>query len=264
MPGDSSSAVDIGDLRVSLGGVEVIKGVSLVVDPGEVVVVAGPSGSGKSTLLRCINGLVQPDSGVIAVNGVAIPREGRELARYRSGIGMVFQSFNLFAHKSLLDNVTAGPVIVGRVSKREARAAAFVLLERVGLTDHAHKYPAQLSGGQCQRGAIARALAMKPQVMLFDEPTSALDPELVGEVLLVMAELAGEGTTMVVVTHEMGFARRAADRVVFLDEGVIAEEAKPDTFFTDPKTERSRTFLSSVSTTDVPADEGSSTNTKEQ
>ena len=262
MPEAVSGSVAIEGLEVALGGVRVIRGVSLFVAPGEVLVIAGSSGSGKSTLLRCINGLVQPDVGRVLVSGVALPREGRELASYRSGIGMVFQSFNLFSHKTLVDNVAAGPVVVRKTPKRRALPAAMELLERVGLTDHAQKYPAQLSGGQQQRGAIARALAMKPEVLLFDEPTSALDPELVGEVLVVMAELAAEGTTMLVVTHEMEFARRAADRVVFLDGGVIVEEADPESFFNCPKTERARAFLSSVSATDVPTDEGNTTQGK--
>ena len=230
------------------GPLHVLKDVSLSINAGEVVVVIGPSGSGKSTLCRTINRLEPIDSGSIIFNGKPLPAEGRALARLRSEIGMVFQSFNLFAHKTILDNVTLGPIKVLRQPRDAARQEAMALLERVGIADQAHKYPAQLSGGQQQRAAIARALAMRPRAMLFDEPTSALDPEMVGEVLDVMTSLAREGMTMVVVTHEMGFARHAADRVVFMADGQIVEEAPPAEFFTNPATERARDFLSKILT----------------
>jgi glutamate transport system ATP-binding protein len=209
-------------------------------------VVVGPSGSGKSTLCRTINRLETIDSGRILVDGRPLPEEGRELARARADIGMVFQSFDLFAHKTVLDNVTLGPVKVRKLAKDQARQQALALLERVGIADKAHQYPAQLSGGQQQRAAIARALAMGPKIMLFDEPTSALDPEMIREVLDVMRELATEGTTMLVVSHEMGFARSAAHRVVFMDQGQIVESAPPEQFFDAPGTERARVFLSKI------------------
>ncbi|MGI9120853.1 MAG: amino acid ABC transporter ATP-binding protein [Acidimicrobiales bacterium] len=224
----------------------VLRDIDLSVDPGEVVVVIGPSGSGKSTLCRCINRLEAVDSGTIRIDGVPLPDEGKELARLRSQVGMVFQSFNLFAHKSVLDNVTLGPVKARRQPKAAARETAMALLERVGIADKASSYPAELSGGQQQRAAIARALAMEPKLMLFDEPTSALDPEMISEVLDVMVELASEGTTMIVVTHEMGFARSAARRVVFMDDGQILEVASPDRFFTSPESDRARDFLSNI------------------
>jgi glutamate transport system ATP-binding protein len=208
--------------------------------------VIGPSGSGKSTLCRTINRLEPIDSGRILIDGEPLPAEGKALARLRADVGMVFQSFNLFAHKSILQNVTLGPTKVRGKKKQEAEARAMELLERVGIANQASKMPAQLSGGQQQRAAIARALAMEPKVMLFDEPTSALDPEMISEVLDVMLELAEEGTTMVVVTHEMGFARRAAQRVVFMDGGRVVEVADPDTFFTDPQTDRAQDFLSKI------------------
>jgi len=210
------------------------------------VVVLGPSGSGKSTLCRTINRLEPIDSGRILFEGKPIPEEGRELARLRTDIGMVFQSFNLFAHKSILDNVTLGPIKARKLPKARAREEALALLERVGIAEKADRYPAELSGGQQQRAAIARALAMEPKLMLFDEPTSALDPEMIKEVLDVMRELAAEGTTMLVVSHEMGFARSAANRVVFMDEGQILESADPETFFSQPATERARDFLSKI------------------
>ncbi len=224
----------------------VLRDVDLVVGSAEVVVVIGPSGSGKSTLCRCINRLETIDSGRICIDGVPLPEEGRELARLRAQVGMVFQSFNLFAHKTVLQNVTLGPVKVLHRPKSVARERAMELLERVGIADKADRYPAELSGGQQQRAAIARALAMEPKLMLFDEPTSALDPEMIAEVLDVMIALAREGTTMIVVTHEMGFARSAAQRVAFMDQGRIVEVAAPERFFSDPQTERARDFLSKI------------------
>jgi glutamate transport system ATP-binding protein len=213
---------------------------------GEYVAVVGPSGSGKSTLCRCINRLEAIDSGRITVDGRPLPEEGRALARLRADVGMVFQSFNLFAHRTVLDNVTLGPIKARGLPKAQAREEAMELLTRVGIADKARGYPAELSGGQQQRAAIARALAMRPKLMLFDEPTSALDPEMIKEVLDVMLALAAEGTTMVVVSHEMGFARSAAQRVVFMDEGRIVEMAPPERFFAAPATERARDFLSKV------------------
>jgi glutamate transport system ATP-binding protein len=230
----------------SFGEVHALRDVDLTVDRGEVLVVLGPSGSGKSTLIRTINRLEPIDSGRIAIDGQPLPEEGKALARMRADIGMVFQSFNLFAHKTVRDNVTLGPIKARGVSKAEARARADALLERVGIADKASRYPAELSGGQQQRAAIARALAMEPKLMLFDEPTSALDPEMIQEVLEVMLELAAEGTTMVVVTHEMGFARSAARRVVFMDEGRVVEAAPPAEFFSAPRTDRARDFLSKI------------------
>ena len=230
------------------GDLHVLKDIDLTVGTGEVVVVIGPSGSGKSTLCRAINRLETIESGTISLDGVALPEEGKALARLRADVGMVFQSFNLFSHKTILDNVTLGPIKVRGVPKAEANARAGELLERVGIKEQAAKYPAQLSGGQQQRVAIARALAMEPKVMLFDEPTSALDPEMINEVLEVMTSLARSGMTMVVVTHEMGFARRAADRVVFMADGEIVEQATPDQFFTAPRSERAKDFLSKILT----------------
>ena len=230
------------------GELHVLRDVNLTVHRGEVVVVIGPSGSGKSTLCRTINRLETIDSGTITVDGRPLPDEGRELARLRADVGMVFQSFNLFAHKTVLENVTLGQVKAKKVRPAQARATAMELLERVGVADQAQKRPAQLSGGQQQRVAIARALAMKPQAMLFDEPTSALDPEMINEVLDVMVSLARDGMTMVVVTHEMGFARRAAHRVVFMDAGQVVEQAEPEAFFTAPRSERARDFLSKILT----------------
>ncbi len=228
------------------GDVHALKDVDLTVERGEVLVIVGPSGSGKSTLCRTINRLEPIDSGTITVDGNPLPDEGRALARLRADVGMVFQSFNLFAHKTVLQNVMLGPVKVRRISKDEARERATQLLERVGIAEKADRYPAELSGGQQQRAAIARALAMGPKLMLFDEPTSALDPEMIKEVLDVMVELAQEGTTMVVVSHEMGFARQAARRVVFMDEGRVVEVAPPERFFREPETERARSFLSKI------------------
>ena len=230
------------------GRVHVLRDVETTVGRGEVVVVIGPSGSGKSTLCRAINRLEPIDSGEIVFDGRPLPAEGRELARLRADVGMVFQSFNLFSHKSILQNVTLGPVKVRRRPKEEAEKRAMQLLERVGIADQADKLPGQLSGGQQQRAAIARALAMEPKLMLFDEPTSALDPEMINEVLDVMTALARDGMTMVVVTHEMGFARRAADRVVFMADGTLVEQAPPDEFFSAPKSERAKDFLSKILT----------------
>jgi glutamate transport system ATP-binding protein len=230
------------------GDLHVLRDVWLTVGAGEVLVLIGPSGSGKSTLCRTINRLETIDSGTITLDGVPLPAEGRDLARLRADVGMVFQSFNLFAHKSVLDNVTLGPVKVRGTDAATARSRALELLERVGVREQADKYPAQLSGGQQQRVAIARALAMDPKVMLFDEPTSALDPEMINEVLEVMTALATSGMTMVVVTHEMGFARRAADRVVFMADGELVEQAEPEQFFTAPTSTRARDFLASILT----------------
>lgn len=228
------------------GGLHVLKDIDLDVARGQVVAVLGPSGSGKSTLCRTINRLETVDSGVIAIDGEPLPAEGRQLARLRAQVGMVFQSFNLFPHKTILENVTLAPMKVHKMSRQAAEQQAMALLERVGVADQAHKHPAQLSGGQQQRVAIARALAMRPKVMLFDEPTSALDPEMITEVLAVMTDLAGDGMTMLVVTHEMGFARRAADRVVFMADGTIVEDAAPAAFFGEPQTDRAKDFLGKI------------------
>ena len=228
------------------GDLHVLRDVSLTVGRGEVLVVIGPSGSGKSTLCRTINRLETIDSGEILIEGEPLPQEGRDLARMRVELGMVFQQFNLFAHMTILDNVTLGPREVLGQGREEAERYAMELLERVGVGEQAHKVPAQLSGGQQQRAAIARSLAMRPKAMMFDEPTSALDPEMINEVLDVMVELARGGMTMVVVTHEMGFARRVADRVVFMADGQIVEEGSPDEFFDHPKTQRARDFLDSI------------------
>ncbi|WP_166756312.1 amino acid ABC transporter ATP-binding protein [Modestobacter marinus] len=228
------------------GDLRVLRSIDLEVAPREVVVVIGPSGSGKSTLCRTINRLEPIDAGEIRVDGRPLPAEGAELAQLRADVGMVFQSFNLFGHLSVLDNVMLAPLRVRKVAKATARTEAMALLERVGIADKADRVPAQLSGGQQQRAAIARSLAMHPKLMLFDEPTSALDPEMVNEVLEVMTALAADGMTMVVVTHEMGFARRAADRVVFMDAGQIVEVAPPAEFFDATRSERARSFLSNV------------------
>jgi glutamate transport system ATP-binding protein len=230
------------------GPLHVLRDVDLSVDRGEVVVVIGPSGSGKSTLCRAINRLEPINSGTITFDGRALPAEGKDLARLRSEVGMVFQSFNLFAHKTILQNVTLGPIKVRKETPSSVREHAMTLLERVGIANQADKYPAQLSGGQQQRVAIARALAMRPKALLFDEPTSALDPEMVGEVLDVMTSLAREGMTMVVVTHEMGFARHAANRVVFMADGQLVEQASPEEFFANPKSDRAKDFLSKILT----------------
>ncbi|KAB1923506.1 amino acid ABC transporter ATP-binding protein [Micromonospora noduli] len=238
--------VSVRGLNKWFGPLHVLKDIDLTVAAGEVVVVVGPSGSGKSTLCRCLNRLETAGEGSIEIDGEPLPSEGRALARLRADVGMVFQSFNLFGHKTVLDNITLGPTRVRRIPRPEARQQAMALLERVGIADKADHHPAQLSGGQQQRAAIARALAMQPKVLLFDEPTSALDPEMVNEVLDVMVSLAAEGMTMIVVTHEMGFARRAADRVVFMDDGRIVESGAPDDFFAAPRTERARDFLSKI------------------
>ncbi|HEY0359874.1 MAG TPA: amino acid ABC transporter ATP-binding protein [Mycobacteriales bacterium] len=230
------------------GDLHVLKDIDLGIDRGEVVVVIGPSGSGKSTLCRAINRLEPIQAGEIRIDGTLLPEEGKALAQLRSEVGMVFQSFNLFAHKTVLDNVTMGPIKVRKEKPADARARAMELLERVGVANQAEKLPAQLSGGQQQRVAIARALAMQPKVMLFDEPTSALDPEMVNEVLDVMTALARDGMTMVVVTHEMGFARKAANRVVFMADGQIVEESDPDSFFDNPRSDRAKDFLSKILT----------------
>ena len=228
------------------GDLHVLQDINLTINHGEVVVVIGPSGAGKSTLCRAINRLETITDGTIEIDGQPLPQEGKALARLRADVGMVFQSFNLFAHKSILENVTLGPIKVRKKPKQEAETRARELLERVGIAAQADKYPAQLSGGQQQRVAIARALAMDPKVMLFDEPTSALDPEMIKEVLDVMIDLAKRGMTMIVVSHEMGFARTAADRVVFMADGAIVEEATPEEFFTNAQTERAKDFLSHI------------------
>jgi glutamate transport system ATP-binding protein len=228
------------------GDLHVLQDIHLTVKRGEVVVVIGPSGSGKSTLCRAINRLETIDKGTITLDGQPLPQEGKALANLRAEVGMVFQSFNLFAHKTILENVTLGPIKVRRQDRAEAEARAKELLDRVGVSAQAGKYPAQLSGGQQQRVAIARALAMQPKVMLFDEPTSALDPEMIKEVLDVMIDLAEGGMTMIVVTHEMGFARTAADRVIFMADGAIAEENTPEEFFTNPRSDRAKDFLGKI------------------
>jgi glutamate transport system ATP-binding protein len=228
------------------GELHVLKDINLSIDQGEVVVVIGPSGSGKSTLCRAINRLEPIDSGSITLDGQPLPSEGKALAKLRADVGMVFQSFNLFAHKTILQNVTLGPCKVRKTDPKQAEKRAMELLERVGVANQASKYPAQLSGGQQQRVAIARALAMDPKVILFDEPTSALDPEMIQEVLEVMVDLAKQGMTMVVVTHEMGFARTAANRVVFMADGEIVEESTPETFFTNPTSRRAQDFLGKI------------------
>jgi len=230
------------------GELHVLKDITTTIHRGEVVVVIGPSGSGKSTLCRAINRLETIDSGTITIDGKPLPEEGAELARLRADVGMVFQSFNLFSHKTILENVTLGQTNVRKRSKADANKRAMELLDRVGVANQAGKMPSQLSGGQQQRVAIARALAMDPKVMLFDEPTSALDPEMITEVLDVMVGLAKEGMTMVVVTHEMGFARKAAQRVLFMADGSIVEEATPEEFFTNPQSTRAKDFLSKVLT----------------
>ncbi|GAA0916633.1 arginine ABC transporter ATP-binding protein [Virgisporangium aurantiacum] len=230
------------------GSLHVLRDIDLSIARGEVVVVIGPSGSGKSTLCRAINRLEPIDDGVIRFDDRPLPAEGKALAKLRSEVGMVFQSFNLFAHKTILENVMLGPLKVRKEKSSEVRSRANALLDRVGIANQADKYPAQLSGGQQQRAAIARALAMQPKAMLFDEPTSALDPEMVGEVLDVMTSLARDGMTMVVVTHEMGFARHAANRVVFMADGQLVEEAEPDEFFARPRSDRAKDFLSKILT----------------
>ena len=239
--------IELRNVDKHFGPLHVLKNINLKVHRGEVVVILGPSGSGKSTLCRTINRMETIDSGEILFEGKPLPAEGKELAALRAQIGMVFQSFNLFAHRTILDNVTMAPMDVLHISRHEAREEAMRLLSRVGVDSQAHKVPAQLSGGQQQRAAIARSLAMHPKAMLFDEPTSALDPEMINEVLDVMTELAREGMTMFVVTHEMNFARRVASRVIFMDEGSIVEENTPEEFFTNPQTDRARDCLRSIS-----------------
>jgi glutamate transport system ATP-binding protein len=238
--------VVLSNVNKHFGALHVLQDIDLTIARGEVVVVIGPSGSGKSTLCRTINRLETIDSGTITIDDRPLPQEGKELARLRADVGMVFQSFNLFAHKTVLENVMLGQVKVRKTEKAAAETKARALLDRVGVGTQADKYPAQLSGGQQQRVAIARALAMDPKVMLFDEPTSALDPEMINEVLEVMQQLARDGMTMVVVTHEMGFARSAANRVVFMADGKIVEEATPDQFFSNPRSDRAKDFLSKI------------------
>jgi len=238
--------VRLSGVNKHFGDNHVLRDINLEVQAGEVIVVIGPSGSGKSTLCRTVNRLETIGTGEITIDGKVLPAEGRDLARLRSDVGMVFQHFNLFAHMTVLDNITLGPIKVRRLSKKVAEEKARALLERVGLSDKADALPAQLSGGQQQRVAIARALAMEPKVIMFDEPTSALDPEMINEVLDVMIDLAREGMTMIVVTHEMGFARRAANRVIFMADGQIVEIAPPEDFFGNPQSERARDFLSKV------------------
>ena len=238
--------ISVKNLRKSFHGTEVLKGITTEIDRGDVVCIIGPSGSGKSTVLRCLNRLETPDSGEILLDGVDLMDRKTDLDRQRRKMGMVFQQFNLFPHMSILKNLTVSPMMLKKTPQAEAEAKAMQLLERVGLADRAGDYPAQLSGGQKQRVAIVRALCMEPEVMLFDEPTSALDPEMVGEVLDVMRELAGSGMTMVVVTHEMGFAREVGNRVLFMDEGIIREENAPAELFGNPQSERLKTFLSKV------------------
>ena len=240
--------VELTHVEKYFGDLHVLKDINLTVNKGEVLVVVGPSGSGKSTMCRTINRLETIESGDIRIDGKALPQEGRQLAQLRAEVGMVFQSFNLFSNKTILENVTLAPIKVRHMDKKEAERLAMDLLTRVGVDSQASKMPSQLSGGQQQRVAIARALAMRPKVMLFDEPTSALDPEMVNEVLDVMVELAREGMTMICVTHEMGFARKAADRIVFMADGQILEESTPDEFFGHPKTERAKDFLSKILT----------------
>ncbi|MEU0808444.1 amino acid ABC transporter ATP-binding protein [Streptomyces sp. NPDC005970] len=249
----TKDATPVADALVALSGVNkhfgalhVLQDINLNIARGEVVVVIGPSGSGKSTLCRTINRLETIDSGTITIDGKPLPQEGKELARLRADVGMVFQSFNLFAHKTVLENVMLGQLKVRKTDKKTAEEKARTLLDRVGVGKQADKYPAQMSGGQQQRVAIARALAMDPKAILFDEPTSALDPEMINEVLDVMQQLARDGMTMVVVTHEMGFARSAANRVVFMADGRIVEEAEPEEFFNNPRSDRAKDFLSKI------------------
>ena len=243
---EERALVEVRGVNKYFGQHHVLKDIDLDVQKGEVVIVIGPSGSGKSTLCRSINRLETIDSGEIYIDGNLLPEEGRQLAQLRSEVGMVFQAFNLFAHKTVLENVTLAPIKVHKQSKADAEKRAMDLLKRVGVAEHAQKLPAQLSGGQQQRVAIARSLAMDPKVILLDEPTSALDPEMINEVLDVMIELARSGMTMLVVTHEMGFARKAADRVVFMADGAIVEQATPETFFSNPTSDRAKDFLSKI------------------
>ena len=246
MTTDNNAVIKVSGLKKSFGKLDVLKGIDTEIRKGEVVVVIGPSGSGKSTFLRCLNRLEEPTGGIIEFNGVNITDKKVNINKHREKMGMVFQQFNLFNNHTILSNITLAPVSLGIMNKKEAEEKAFALLKKVGLVDKANAYPSQLSGGQKQRVAIVRALAMNPEVMLFDEPTSALDPEMVGEVLNVMKELAESGMTMVVVTHEMGFAKEVASRVIFMDEGIIMEENNPDEFFSNPKNPRLKEFLSKV------------------
>ena len=241
-----NTVIKVTGLKKSFGDLDVLKGIDTEIKKGEVVVVIGPSGSGKSTFLRCLNRLEEPTGGTIEFDGVNITDKKVNINKHREKMGMVFQQFNLFNNHTILKNITLAPVKLGKMKKDEANKRAMELLERVGLAEKADAYPSQLSGGQKQRVAIVRALAMNPEVMLFDEPTSALDPEMVGEVLEVMKELAQSGMTMVVVTHEMGFAKEVGSRVIFMDEGVIMEENSPDEFFSNPKHPRLKEFLSKV------------------
>ena len=245
---DNRPLVELTHVEKHYGDLHVLKDINLTVRKGEVLVIVGPSGSGKSTMCRTINRLETIDSGDIRIDGKPLPQEGKELAKLRAEVGMVFQSFNLFANKTILENVTLAPIKVRHMDKKEAEDLAMDLLGRVGVASQASKMPSQLYGGQQQRVAIARALAMQPKVMLFDEPTSALDPEMVNEVLDVMVELAHEGMTMLCVTHEMGFARKVADKVVFMADGQILEQSTPDDFFEHPKTDRAKDFLSKILT----------------
>ncbi|MFG3395856.1 MULTISPECIES: amino acid ABC transporter ATP-binding protein [Streptomyces] len=238
--------IELRDVNKHFGELHVLQDINLTVGRGEVVVVIGPSGSGKSTLCRAINRLETIESGSITIDGRPLPEEGKSLAQLRAEVGMVFQSFNLFAHKTVLDNVSLAQLKVRKRKKDEADRRSRELLERVGLAAHADKFPAQLSGGQQQRVAIARALAMDPKALLFDEPTSALDPEMINEVLEVMQQLARDGMTMIVVTHEMGFARSAANRVVFMADGCVVEDRVPEDFFTSPSSDRAKDFLSKI------------------
>jgi general L-amino acid transport system ATP-binding protein len=242
----NASMIEMRGVGKWFGRFQVLKDIDLAVAHGEKIVLCGPSGSGKSTLVRLVNGLEPYQSGKVTVDGIELKNDAKAIEAVRGEVGMVFQSFNLFPHLTALENLTLAPVWVRHMPKKDAEALALQLLERVRIAEQAHKYPAQLSGGQQQRVAIARALAMRPKIMLFDEPTSALDPEMIKEVLDVMVELAAEGMTMVVVTHEMGFARTVADRVVFMDQGEIVESAPPKTFFEAPRTERARLFLSQI------------------
>jgi glutamate transport system ATP-binding protein len=245
-PKSSEALVSLKNVNKSFGDNQVLYDINLDISPGEVVVLVGPSGSGKSTLCRCINRLETINSGEVHVNGELLPLEGKDLSRIRADVGMVFQSFNLFGHMTALENITVAPIKVRGTDKKTANELGMKLLIRVGIPEKANQYPAELSGGQQQRVAIARALAMNPKVMLFDEPTSALDPEMINEVLDVMTSLAQDGMTMLIVTHEMGFARRAANRVIFMDEGRIVEQASPAEFFSNPKTDRAKDFLSKI------------------
>ncbi len=246
MTTDKNVLIKVTDLKKDFNDLHVLKGINTEIVKGEVIVVIGPSGSGKSTFLRCLNRLEEPTSGTIELDGVDITGKHININKHREKMGMVFQQFNLFNNLTIIKNITLAPVKLGLMKKKEAEVKAIELLKRVGLAEKANAYPSQLSGGQKQRVAIVRALAMNPDVMLFDEPTSALDPEMVGEVLGVMKELAHEGMTMVVVTHEMGFAREVASRVLFMDNGYIMEEAPPEEFFSNPKTDRCKDFLSKV------------------